>query len=43
MNERLVRGTLVALLFVNAVAMITGAIFVVPYLPTSWIIAGPFT
>lgn len=43
MNERLVRGTLVGLLFFNAVAMILGALLVVPNLPTDYIVWGPFT
>lgn len=43
MNERIVRGTLVALLLFNAVAMIAGSLLVVPYMPTDWIARGPFT
>lgn len=43
MNERLVRRTLVALLLFNAVTMITGALFVVPSMPTDLIVWGPFS
>lgn len=43
MNERLVRRMLVALLLFNAVTMISGALFVVPSMPTDLIVWGPFS
>ncbi len=42
MNERVVRGALVALLLFDATAMIAGSLLVVPYVPTDWIVRGPF-
>ncbi len=43
MNGSIVRGALVALLLLNAMAMIAGSLLVVPYMPTDWILRGPFS